>query len=523
MTQKKKIILQAETKGVKQAEGQFKKLGGSISKAGAIISTVFASAALMGAARLSKMAATAEGVKNAFDKLNKPGLLDELRKATRGTATDFELMQRAVGAANFKISLESLPKLLKFAQMRARDTGEEVGYLVESIITGIGRKSPLILDNLGLSAIQVREEFKKTGDMAKAVANIIDEEFEKNGESAETIADKYDRVAVSFDKIQRSTGDLINKSVEATGVLDEQTGALEELNTVITNIADPFAALVGFLFEAQKWAMKMLPGISGLITLYKLLGLETAKTVEATDDAIDGMRNFWDITNDVTDATKKEMGAVEAIWAAEQKRLIALQNYSEVIIPQVIDVTEKQIEQNERLAKSIKKVEESTNELHDKWLDNWIDMIEASDALTQSFGDAFAGVLERAAMSNQDFFTATIQGFQNMIAQMISTLVANAAIFAIFKAFGVPGADRMFGGGSLLGLLGFADGGPVTDNKPIIVGERGPEIFVPPSSGTIIPNEQVGVTINFNGNVTDKRYVQQFIIPEIQKSMRRGI
>jgi len=38
------------------------------------------------------------------------------------------------------------------------------------------------------------------------------------------------------------------------------------------------------------------------------------------------------------------------------------------------------------------------------------------------------------------------------------------------------------------GLFGFSEGGYVAGNKSVIVGERGPEIFTPASSGTIIPN-----------------------------------
>ena len=49
-------------------------------------------------------------------------------------------------------------------------------------------------------------------------------------------------------------------------------------------------------------------------------------------------------------------------------------------------------------------------------------------------------------------------------------------------------------------------------DTPIIVGERGPELFVPSSAGTIIPNNQVGrgggggaapVTVNYNIQAVD--------------------
>ena len=48
------------------------------------------------------------------------------------------------------------------------------------------------------------------------------------------------------------------------------------------------------------------------------------------------------------------------------------------------------------------------------------------------------------------------------------------------------------GGGGLFGLLGFANGGRPPVGKPSIVGEKGPELFVPKRSGTIIPNDKLG-------------------------------
>ena len=45
---------------------------------------------------------------------------------------------------------------------------------------------------------------------------------------------------------------------------------------------------------------------------------------------------------------------------------------------------------------------------------------------------------------------------------------------------------------SLFGDLFKAEGGPVKGNQPYIVGEKGPELFVPPGAGKIIPNNQMG-------------------------------
>jgi len=60
-------------------------------------------------------------------------------------------------------------------------------------------------------------------------------------------------------------------------------------------------------------------------------------------------------------------------------------------------------------------------------------------------------------------------------------------------------------GGMLSGLNPFgggrADGGPVSAGTPYIVGERGPELFVPNSSGAIVPNEAIGARVRIDSVV----------------------
>lgn len=136
------------------------------------------------------LAGKLEGVEAAFRRLNNPMLLSQLRAATRGTVSDLELMQQAVRAQNFKVPLDQLATYFEFATKRAAQTGESVDYLVNSIIDGIGRKSTLVLDNLGISATELQDEMKKTGDFGAAAGNIIQRELEKAGDVALTTAQK---------------------------------------------------------------------------------------------------------------------------------------------------------------------------------------------------------------------------------------------------------------------------------------------------------------------------------------------
>lgn len=195
------------TSSTKKMENASKKLSSSFSS---IAKGVLFSAAIKETVDFAKkaveLAGKFDGVEQAFNKLNRPDLLLELRKATQNTVSDLELMQTAVKAENFRVNLSELPKLLEFARKRAAATGEDVNYLVESIITGLGRKSPQILDNLGISMSELNEEVKKTGDFTQAVGTIVDRELTKMGDVSLTAKDNMAQLNAEIENAQVIAG-----------------------------------------------------------------------------------------------------------------------------------------------------------------------------------------------------------------------------------------------------------------------------------------------------------------------------
>ena len=137
-----------------------------------------------------ELAKQGEGIRIAFERLGRGDILDGLREATHGTVSDIELMKAAVKFNDFKLPVEELGTMLAFAQQKAKDTGQSIDYMVDSIVTGLGRKSLMILDNLGLSAAEIKDKMKETGDMTKAVGEIIREQMQKAGDYVETAADR---------------------------------------------------------------------------------------------------------------------------------------------------------------------------------------------------------------------------------------------------------------------------------------------------------------------------------------------
>lgn len=207
----------AELKGAgKNIEADFGKVIKSQGTMAAFLGNVYTKVAEWGVQMLAKgkefmreslnMAASAEGVQRAFSALDRPELLANLREATKGTVNNLELMKAAVKAKDFRIPLEDLGKYLQFAQLKAQQTGQSVEFMTESIVTGLGRKSLLILDNLGLSAAEINEEVAKTGDFMKGVASIVDKQLAAAGEKFVTTADRAQQRAVLLQNIQLSLG-----------------------------------------------------------------------------------------------------------------------------------------------------------------------------------------------------------------------------------------------------------------------------------------------------------------------------
>ena len=114
--------------------------------------------------------------------------------------------------------------------------------------------------------------------------------------------------------------------------------------------------------------------------------------------------------------------------------------------------------------------------------------------ISQSFADSFAEVV----VSGDNLLEGLGGIFKDLlkqIAKMIVKALILAAVFAMIPGMGGLGASQVTGFKDILGSLmggAFADGGRPPVGKMSLVGEKGPELFVPGSSGTIVPNHALG-------------------------------
>lgn len=182
-----------------------------------------------------ELAESADGVIHAFEKIGTEDYLQTLRDETKGTVSDIDLMKAAVKAKDFRIPLEDLGKYLSFAQLKAQQTGQSLDYMVDSIVTGLGRQSPQILDNLGLSAAEIKEQTKETGSFMKAVATIVEKNLAQAGETYISAADRAARRTVELENAQISLGKtLLPLKDEFTDIYGQiQIGAINAIKYIV--------------------------------------------------------------------------------------------------------------------------------------------------------------------------------------------------------------------------------------------------------------------------------------------------
>lgn len=308
--------VQGQTAGIQGLTSQFGNLYRGVQAVfGAAIIRQVASVTL----ELAKLAGNAEGIERAFQRAfpDAVGLMNRLRESTRGTVDDVQLMQRTLQATNLGVAVEQLPVLFEFAATRAQQTGESVDYLVDSIVRGIGRKSPLILDNLGLSATRLKEKFdgaalasQSVADVTRAVAEIAEEEMAKMGGFIETSATRVDQLNVAWTKLKTNLASRIDSSGIINFFKEAFNGAAELLRTeeeiYKTTVAQRASTEVASLKEHQL-SQDRVKNQEELINKIQDEIRERFKLIEAGRVEYEILKQKFQAHNDTGNATGKQV------------------------------------------------------------------------------------------------------------------------------------------------------------------------------------------------------------------------
>ena len=223
--------------------------------------------------KFASQSAKVDSMRTAFNTLSDSGegagiALNKLKKATNDTMSEFDLFQQANNAMVLGVSQNSdeMAEMFDIAQRLGRALGKDTASSVESLVTGIGRQSRLMLDNIGI-IVKSEEAYKKYAkELGKTSDKLTDAEkkqafLEATMESARakvaqlgdelpTTQDKLDQLATSSANFSTAIGNTLSPaisglSVKTSSLLDDLTSLLDIFNHNKSATLEYYEALEG--------------------------------------------------------------------------------------------------------------------------------------------------------------------------------------------------------------------------------------------------------------------------------------
>lgn len=258
---------------------------------------------------------------------------------------------------------------------------------------------------------------------------------------------------------------------------------------------------------------------------------DAIKRIEKDEQALKIKNGILDIEKTTKDMRSEDIQLTKDLYIEEQKRL---ENIREIERNNLLTIEAKEylVAQENALAnaterylraqnQAVKAQREGTGE--QGFLKEGAKFFRDMPTDLENGAKAFQSVMGNMESALDNFVRTGKLSFKSLARSIIQDLIAiqlRASATGIFKqlfgmyAGGGFGTGNAFGNQDLGGFL--AEGGSANANTPYVVGERGPELFVPRSSGTVIPNHALAgaggttmVTNNYINAIDTKSFEER--------------
>lgn len=541
-------------------------------------------------------------------------ILSALNDAARGTVANSDLILSANRAMMLGLGSDSekLSNLLEVAAFRGRAMGLSTTEAFNDIVTGVGRASPMILDNLGI-IIDSENVYKQYAEsIGKSVKELTDQEktqallnavIEEGNTQIEKAGGLTDDAAASYERLNAQSKNFLDEYKKA--VSDSMVESADNISFLI----EKFLGLDDAFEKIAKGGEKVNRVMTGIRTLgFSELGRWLTGKWQGLDEAADQLstasQNASDDIEDLGDAADETAPSLEDLEEAEKRAADAAKELSRMYTGLLSSMFSIQSE-NERAAESEQNIANKRAELAEKekrvklelWslrqqegytlaeeakyyqkltdiqqekieLDNMevkaqenaaeaskkriYDLVQqklAADGLIESgefdylqelavsYGLVSRESANRAIADNAlaDQMVSNFVKVQNPMDKSLSTMQQINAFDGRFVNFGInfqsnlPSLESIVPGfygtsyGGPTGISARAEGGSVSAGTPYLVGERGPEMFIPSQSGQIVSNDAMGKNVNISISVasirspSDMDYLAQEVARRVAK------
>lgn len=452
---------------------------------GALVAAAFAASTVIQIAKIVELvralggATRAAGAAMAFlTGLTGVGLAAVAASAAAATAAYLALGQAMGDAADEKAKLEGKPPGAPQApgdkpQRQIGKTPEELALEKLKAITTEQRTQ-------NAAALEYERALNNTIGLSQEIADIkkIDAQLEQDrAKSAANYQKQIDTLKASNSKNNQAQ---INELTTQKNLADEQLVAVAKLKkeAIDRNLAEKQTTvdLQKQLTLIQQQAQQ---NISNLEADKMRQVISGEITQREANDAIALAKIREEGASKVAQLEKQIANEKDTIRKQElQNQLNATKAQTDFAISEKQrEITEKKALEESYAAGAVQALQQITDSLTPYKM--------AQDAISQTWGKIGSAIdtfVETGKFKFSDFARSVIADLAKMIikAQLFQAIQATLGMFG----FKIPG---------------LATGGPANANQPYVVGEKGPELFVPKSAGTVIPNNKLGAEAQSTG------------------------
>ena len=549
------FFINVKEKGAKKASKNIGTLTGSMKRMA--LQAVTVAAVMQGVRKSIQMSAEMEGVKRGFDNLAKSSgfstaAFNKFRKATDGTIDSLTLMKQANNAMLLGISdsEEQMAQMFDVAQRLGQSLGIETTQAVESLVTGLGRQSKLMLDNLGIMVDTNKSYEDYAESIGKSTSELTDQERKQAfvnaameeantlvsqlGVEQLTAKDKIAQMNTSLGDLAITLGDalapIVTKTVQCITKLVHEISKLglaplERLVDSLEEIGGNEDLVTSLKIDVAKQKIKelneelMLENDGTLVTKENLEDME--KAASALTLKTHALAGELQETGDLTGQALLN----QVRWAEEDKKKAESREKSHLILIEIAAL-EAQIKASREEDVDLSKQVESVGKIKQAWKDFYKSKISMTDKeiLADTKAAAMQSTNAQQAMSNV-VKAETMEAMSGIIASIFKSMPYPLNLILAAGAGGMVSGimDRTLGS-----VKAFATGGDFVTSGPqmVMVGDNpgGRErVQVTPLSSPNIEGPQ-GSTINVSvsGNVLSQDFVEGELAENIKEAVRRG-
>ena len=551
-------------RGLDNVDKRIKNIAKSAIKAGAAF---FGGRAIISGLQKSiELGGKFQGVETGFNNLAKSAgftaqAFDKFKKATDGTMGSIELMTQANNAMLLGItdSEDQMAEMFDIAQRLAQGLGKDTAFGIESLVTGLGRQSKLMLDNLGIMIDVEKANADYAKSLNRSASSLTDQE--KKQAFVNATMESGRRLVQQMGDEQLTMASSIDQAKSAAADVGIQLG--ETLSPIVTSIASRFAGAATAVANYMKELRLATTDITEMTSAQEKEEILLAKIASKRET----LRKIgWQLGEGGRRKMENELlqlqvQLVQAVNAEKQKELettvkkieadataLALLKEGAVSQADALDIKRDDVlageEQMIQWGKYLEQMQgkAAAMELEN---DNLTMLKQVYPELAQKLG-LITSEEEKQKKIKEDKQkliiselkqAALVQGSamdaMKAVVRAESMEAAAGYIASIFKNVPFPlnlvaaaGAGAIVSGIIDKGLSSFAQGADFITSGPqmMMVGEAGPESVqvTPLTPGMNQNGPQGGVTVNVSGGIVQEDYIRNELIPALNKANSMG-